>query len=104
MEYIIERLIWAWNDLKLLLILAMFLAYFVYDWIWAHYMISVTNLKATSAATLGSVIYIIGVFGVLNYVENLLYTIPMVVGGWLGTYYAVKREKKRGVPLIKKPL
>lgn len=101
MEFIIEKINWAWNDLNLLLAVAMFFAYFAYDWIWAHYTISLTNLKATRAATLGTVIYIIGVFGVLNYVENFLYTIPMVLGGWLGTYYAIKKEKLKTAEIKK---
>ncbi len=104
MENIIEKLVWAWNDLDLWLVLAMFIAYFVYDWLYARYTLFVANLKASSAATFGALLYAISAFGVLNYVENLLYIIPMVIGGWLGTYYAIKKEKQKSLLLVKKPL
>ncbi len=104
MEYIIEKIVWAWNDLDFLIVAGIFVAYFIYDVLYAHYTLSVASLKATSAATFGAILYTISAFGVLSYVENLLYVIPMVLGGWLGTYWAIKKEKERRIPLIKKPL
>lgn len=95
METIIEKILWAWNDLDLLLVAGVFVAYFIYDVLYAYYMISVTDLKPGHAASFGSVLYIIGAVGVLSYVENFLYTVPIVVGGWLGTYIAVQMEKKK---------
>lgn len=99
----IEKLVWAWNDLDIWLVGAMFVAYFIYDWLYAHYTLSVANLKSTSAATFGAILYTISAFGVLNYVENLLYIVPMVLGGWFGTYWAIKKEKEK-IIAIKKPL
>lgn len=92
---LIEKILWAWNDLDFLLVAGVFVAYFVYDVLYAYYMISVTDLKAGRAASFGSVLYIIGAVGVLSYVENFLYTVPIVIGGWLGTYIAVRVQKRK---------
>ncbi len=94
METLMEKIIWAWNDLDPLLVAGIFVAYFIYDVLYAYFTISVQNLKAGRAATFSSLLYIIGTAGVLSYVENFLYTIPIIIGGWLGTYAAVVREKK----------
>ncbi len=95
MEILIEKLVWAWEDMNFLIAGAIFVAYFVYDLAYAHYMISVTQLKAGSAALFGSFVYFISAFGVLNYVENFLFIVPMTLGGMLGTYVAISREKSK---------
>lgn len=94
-ETIIDKIIWAWNDLNILIFLGVGIAYFIYDVVYAHFMLSVTGLKAGLAANLSSLLYVISAIGVLSYVENFIYTIPIVIGGWLGTYWAVKREKQK---------
>lgn len=87
------KIIWAWNDLDMWLVLGVFVAYFIYDVLYAYFTLSVASLKAGRAATFSSMLYIIGTIGVLSYVENFLYTIPIIIGGWFGTYVAVRREK-----------
>lgn len=95
MEYIVEKLTWAWNDLNFIIAGAVFVAYFIYDVLYTSFTLSVTGLKAGRAATISSMLYVIGTVGVLSYVENFLYTIPIIIGGWFGTYITVRREKMK---------
>ncbi|MCA9359168.1 hypothetical protein KC926_03110 [Candidatus Kaiserbacteria bacterium] len=67
-------------------------AYFVVDVMYAHYTLSVAELKAVSAANTGSLVHFIIAFGVLSYVQNYLYVIPIAIGSWFGTYMVVSRE------------
>lgn len=103
MQNAIEYIVWAWNDINVLIFFGVGVAYFIYDVIYAHFMLSVTGLRAGWAATFSSLLYIIGAIGVLSYVENFIYTIPIVIGGWLGTYWAVKREKQKSFFAKKTP-
>ncbi len=32
-------------------------------------------------------------FGVVNYVGNFLYVVPLALGSWIGTYLVVRREE-----------
>jgi len=82
-------------DLDFIIFMAVFTAYFVFDWLYAKYTLAIANLKAVSASILGMIIYVISAFGVLNYVENFLYIIPMVIGGGFGMFFAIQREKHK---------
>lgn len=93
MRELAENLISAWTRFDLSIAFSMLLAYAIIDALYANYTLSVTRLNPISAATIGSIIHFLLAFGVLNYVQNYLYIIPLAIGSWLGTYYAVRREK-----------
>ncbi len=71
-----------------------FVAYVLVDGMYAYYTLRVTERKPYSAATTGALMHFILAFGVLNYVQNYLYVIPLALGSWVGTYIVVRREQK----------
>lgn len=84
-----------WDTVDPLIALAVFVAYFIVDALYARYTLHVNQYKASSAATTGALMHFILAFGVLNYVQNYLYVIPLAVGSWLGTYAMVRLEKHK---------
>jgi hypothetical protein len=82
-------------DFDWLLAAGVFIAYFVVDALYAYYTLSVTRHQAGRAATAGSAMYFLMAFGVINYTQNYLYVVPLVLGSWLGTYVIVKYEKEK---------
>lgn len=85
----------SWQSFSWTMALLVFCAYFVIDILWARYTYAVVNMKAVPAATIGSTMYFLLAFGVLNYTKNFLYLIPLVIRSWLGTYLVVKWERAK---------
>lgn len=71
-----------------------FVAYLLVDAMFAYYTLAVTKNRPVAAANVGSMMYFFIAIGVLNYVQNYLYLIPLVLGSWVGTYVIVKRGIK----------
>ncbi len=71
------------------------IAYFIVDAMYAYYTLSVSRLNAFSSATTGSLMHFLLALGVLSYVENFLYIIPIAIGSWLGTFYIINKEKNK---------
>ena len=69
--------------------LSVFMAYLAIDWLFTEYTLSIVELKKARAANVGALIYLLGAFGVVSYVADPWYVIPMAMGGWLGTYLSV---------------
>jgi len=84
-----------WDAVDPMITLAVFIAYFIVDALYARYTLHVTQYRASSAATTGALMHFILAFGVLNYVQIYLYVIPLAMGSWLGTYVVVRLEKNR---------
>lgn len=78
-------------DPKLALII--FLSYALIDALYAQYTLSVVGSKPFTAATIGALMYFLIAIGVINYVQNPLYLVPLAVGSWLGTFIVVWRRK-----------
>lgn len=89
----------TWNDFNIGIALLIFVAYFVVDALYAHYTLSVTKRKPFAAATTGSFMHFILAFGVLSYVQNFLYVIPLAIGSWIGTYIVVEKERRKSIKL-----
>lgn len=70
-----------------------FAAYCSTDWLFTMYTISIVERKRLKAANVGTGIYLLGAFGVISYVGDWRYVIPMCLGGWLGTYLSVWRQQ-----------
>lgn len=85
------------ESFSLLLALALLVLYIIFDALFAWYTLCVTNLKPLKASIASFFIFAIGAFGILNYVENALYIIPVALGGFLGTYLIVEIEKRKKV-------
>ena len=72
-----------------------FVAYAVVDALYARYTLSVTAVREWNAATIGAFIHFLLAFGVLQYTENPWYIVPLAAGSWVGTFWAVRRERTR---------
>lgn len=65
--------------------------YILVDWAWARYTLATAAKNTFAAANWSLVIYLTGAFGVLLYVENWLYIVPSVVGGYIGSWYGTSK-------------
>ena len=75
----------------------LFVVYFIYDIVYAKYIISVGKLRALRAANFSIGLQILSVVGTLEYVHNVLYTVPILFGIWLGTFLSLRLAfKKKG--------
>lgn len=88
-----EKIINYWNNFDIFLALFIFVAYFIIDGLYAYYTFSVVKKKPFAAATTGFIMHFMLAFGVINYVNNFLYVIPLALGSWFGTYLVVWMEK-----------
>ncbi len=84
----------AWSSFNLEIALGIFIAYIIVDGMYAYYTLQVTKRKPFSAATTGALMHFLLAVGVLNYVQNYLYLIPLALGSWIGTFLVVKKEQK----------
>lgn len=70
--------------------LVVFLVYVFFDILYALYVLCVSRKQAVRASAISSVLYSLGAYGVMSYLDNPLYLIPLACGAFLGTYLAVK--------------
>lgn len=68
-------------------------AYIVIDGLYAYYTIQVSKRNALRAATTSGIMHFLLAIGVLNYVHNFLYVIPLAIGSWIGTYIVITRHE-----------
>ena len=81
------------SDFNWFIALGVMLAYFVVDAMYAYYTLSVSRLNALASANTGALMHFLLALGVLSYVGNYLYIVPIAVGSWFGTFYIIKKEK-----------
>ncbi len=81
MVMVSEINLWTW--------LILFVIYFIFDILYAKYIISVNKLRALRSANISVVMYLLTVFGTIAYVENFINVIPILLGSWLGTYVSI---------------
>jgi hypothetical protein len=70
------------------------LSMFLVDICWTKYFIWVGKKHPINSATWGSLILLFGAFTTINYVEDRTLLLAAIIGGFCGTYYAVKNEPK----------
>jgi uncharacterized protein YebE (UPF0316 family) len=70
--------------------LTVFVVYVFFDILYALYVICVSRRQALAASAISAVLYSLGAYGVMNYLHNPLYLIPLAIGAFIGTYVAVK--------------
>jgi hypothetical protein len=83
----------AWSNFNIEIAIGIFVAYIIVDGMYAYYTLQVTKKKPLSSATTGALMHFILALGVLGYVQNYLYLIPLAIGSWVGTFLIVRREK-----------
>lgn len=94
MEFSQEGLKESIETFDMLIAIGVLVAYFIVDAMYAHYTLAVADLKAVPAANTGALMHFLLAPGVMSYMQNYLYIIPIAIGSWFGTYIIVKREGK----------
>ncbi len=81
-----------WQTFDFVMALLILCVYIIVDGMYAYYTLKVAEKKPVHAATSGALIHFLLAIGVLSYVQNYLYIIPLALGSWIGTYIVVKRS------------
>lgn len=76
-------------------IIAIVAVSFIIDVLWAVYISEIAKNKPLSSAMAGSFIYLLGALITIAYVSNPWMIVPAVIGGFFGTYFTVKINKKQ---------
>jgi len=82
-------------DFNWLIAATIAVAYCSIDWLFTIYTLSIVKRRPLIAANVGVGLYILSAFGVINYVSDWRYVIPMCIGGWIGTFFSVSRERNK---------
>lgn len=67
-----------------------FVVYVLFDILYALYVLCVSRQRAFAASGISAVLYSLGAYGVMNYLHNPWYLLPLACGAFIGTYVAVK--------------
>lgn len=71
-----------------------FVVYVLFDILYALYVICVSRQRAIAASGISAMMYSLGAYGVMTYLHNPIYLIPLACGAFIGTYVAVKYMSK----------
>lgn len=83
------------NGVNIWICLILFIVYFVYDILYAQFILSVQKLRATLSASISGIMYVISAIGIIKYTDNPIYLIPVALGASLGTFCFIRREKAK---------
>jgi hypothetical protein len=77
--------------------IALFLIYgVIFEALYARSLYAFRDFKAVQASILSSVLFLISLWGLGEALtENIMYTIPIILGTFVGTYAQVKIEKHK---------
>jgi uncharacterized membrane protein YfcA len=78
------------SDFSLLQAATVFCVYVVFDVLYALYVLCVARKQAVQASAISSALYSLGAYGVMTYLDNPWYLVPLACGAFLGTYIAVR--------------
>jgi hypothetical protein len=92
-ESVCQVLFSKWLDLNWSMAIVLVLGYVFIDGLYAYYTLSIARRSPIASANSGALIHLMLAVGVLSYVENFLYIIPIAFGSWIGTYLVVKYTK-----------
>ena len=87
---------------NIFLALGLFVAASFLDAVFALYTVAVVNLKPYRAASLSFLTYMLEAVGVVNYVKNKWYLIPLALGAYVGSFIIVKWEADKKIRQEKK--
>ena len=77
----------------MLLYLACFASGVVTDLVWARYISAVSSRRPHPAALWATGTLLASAFNVISYTHEPLALLPMVAGGYLGTWWSVRRTR-----------
>jgi len=93
MQTILESLSSSYAQFNWLIAFGVLIAYVVVDALFAYYTLAITKRRAVAAATSGALMHFLLALGVLSYVQNYLYILPIAIGSWIGTFLIMHREE-----------
>ncbi len=102
MDSILTSLVSHYRDFDFQIALIVLVAYFILDLIYARYILFISAKNEYRAATLGVLINILVALGVISYTNNWMYMLPLCIGSWFGTFYAVRKSKPVKTNIIKR--
>lgn len=82
------------DEFNYLLAAGVFFAYVLVDGLYAYYTLAVVKRSAISAASTGAAMHFLLALGVISYIKNYWYIVPLAIGSWIGTYFVVRYTKK----------
>lgn len=84
-----------WVSFDLTIAMMIFVAHCIIDALYALYTLFVVDKRPFASASIGALMHFLLAFGVINYVQNFLYVIPLAIGSFCGTYVVVRYEKNK---------
>jgi hypothetical protein len=84
----------ALNNFNIFIAVGLFALYCAVEALDSSLTFLITQHRSIRAANTTLVLYVILGIEVLAFVSNYLYTIPIALGAWLGTFMLIEREKK----------
>lgn len=84
-----------WREFSFVTAAVIFFLYILIDGLYAYYTMAVTEKRPMRAAMTASTLHLLLAIGVLSYVDNYLYVMPLVAGSWIGTFIMVRRSKSK---------
>jgi len=75
--------------------LILFLVYLGFDVFYVLYIQAVTDVKPLRASLIGSVMYLLTAYGTIEYIDNFVNLIPILAGGFIGTFVTLKLGSKK---------
>ena len=73
---------------------ALFFLAMILDAVYAIYTFALTKHQTSLAGLMSGLVYVLGGIGVVSYVSNKLYLIPLALGAFVGTIIVVEYEKR----------
>jgi len=72
-----------------------FFSYLILDFAYASYIVACSNKKPIVASNWSVVCYLTSAMGLAMFIEDKWAIIPMICGGWLGSYIVIKMDQKK---------
>lgn len=82
------------ENLNIESIVFVFLASLISNVLWAFYIRRTSQGHAFWSSTVGAAITLVGAYIILSYVDNKLYLIPTIIGGFIGQYFTMKYDAR----------
>jgi uncharacterized membrane protein YfcA len=74
--------------------LLLFVVYLIFDILSTLYLRAVSELKAAKASILSTILFLMSIYGTIEYINNFVYILPIAVGGFLGSFITIRWLKK----------
>jgi len=84
----------AVRSFNVFMAIGLFVLYCLVEWLDSSLTLLITQHRSLRAANTTLILYVILGIEVLAFVSNYLYTVPIALGAWLGTYLLIEREKR----------